>query len=70
MSSRAEIMKKAQAKTYLGDHVYASFNGFQYVLSTSDNVKVHLDPRVLIAFDHYRKHCEALMQEYGKAGRE
>jgi len=48
-------------ETYLGDGLYASFDGFQYCLRApregGDHV-VYLDAYTLQAFDEYRRECE------------
>jgi hypothetical protein len=43
---------------YLGDGLYASFDGYQFCLRTPRDVGdhiVYLEPPVLAAFDEYRK---------------
>lgn len=49
-------------KQYLGDGVYAQYDGFHIVLTTEDGISVgnqiYLDPRVLAALDEYRKQLE------------
>lgn len=44
-------------ETYLGDAVYASFDGYQIWLRTGDgnNQRIALEPAVLCALDRYRK---------------
>ena len=46
-------------KTYLGDAVYASYDGYQIELTTEDGLQVtnriYLEPQVLEAFSRYTK---------------
>jgi hypothetical protein len=44
-------------ETYLGDAVYASFDGYHIWLRTGDggNQRIALEPQVLAALDAYRK---------------
>jgi hypothetical protein len=57
---RAENKRKKKTmnenEVYLGDAVYASFDGYQIWLRTRDggNQRIALDPTVLTAFDQYR----------------
>jgi hypothetical protein len=48
-------------ETYLGDAVYASFDGYQIWLRTGDggNQRIALEPEVLRALDAYRKELQA-----------
>lgn len=65
---RAEMQSRIQAldtkmDTYLGDSVYAGFDGFNIVLTTNNgegatNV-IFLEPSVLSALDLYRKRHES-----------
>ena len=47
----------SENETYLGDAVYASFDGYQIWLRTGDggNQRIALEPLVLAALDAYRK---------------
>jgi len=48
-------------ETYLGDGLYASFDGWQYRLRAprrDGDHKVYLEPAVLIAFDKFRQSVE------------
>ena len=49
-----------EKETYLGDAVYASFDGYQIWLRTGDsgNQRIALEPAVLNALDDYRKHLQ------------
>lgn len=46
-------------KRYIGDGVYLDFDGFAYILTTEDGLRVTnrivLEPQVIEAFDEYRK---------------
>jgi len=48
-------------RTYLGDAVYATYDGHMLTLTTEDGVNVsntiHLEPGVLLALDIFRKRC-------------
>ena len=51
---------------YLGDGVYASFDGFQIVLdlrAQDDTPRIALDPSVLEALDKYRERVEQAQKE-------
>jgi hypothetical protein len=45
------------ARRYLGDGLFASFDGFQIILAASNGIedtnRVYLEPRVLAAFERY-----------------
>lgn len=49
-------------KTYLGDGVYAWFDGFNYVLQTSDGIRVTneivMEPEVVHAFMVFKQGIE------------
>jgi hypothetical protein len=51
-----------ERETYLGDAVYASFDGFHIWLRTGDgnNQRIALEPAVLRALDDYRKELAKL----------
>lgn len=53
-------------KDYLGDGVYADFNGFEIVLTTEDGISVHniivMEPAVVAAFDRYRERLKKVVQ--------
>jgi len=40
---------------YLGDGVYADFDGYQIELKTLEGNVIYLEPNVLDALDRYRK---------------
>jgi hypothetical protein len=46
-------------EVYLGDAVYASFDGYQIWLRTGDgnNQRIAVDPAVFDALQEYAKHC-------------
>ena len=48
-----------QEKTYLGDAVYASFDGYQIELRTGDgnNQVIYLDPGVYAALQRFAAKC-------------
>lgn len=60
---------------YLGDGAYASFDGYQYRLYTSDGAhitnEIFLDPQTLEAFDRYRarinEQCERIIKANAEA---
>ena len=53
-------------EVYLGDGLYASFNGFQYCLRaprlTGDHI-VYIDAPTMKAFDEYRKKVDRLVSD-------
>ena len=42
-------------KTYLGDGVYADYNGYHVILSTQDIIAIYLDDTVAMALVDYIK---------------
>ncbi len=52
-------MGDKMTRTYLGDGVYAEFDGFQIWLAANDGIRdyarIALEPEVLKAFDYYRE---------------
>ena len=50
---------KPPTKTYLGDAVYASCDGYYVTLTTDDGYTsvntIHLEPQVVEAFDRYMR---------------
>lgn len=50
-------------KEYLGDAVYADFNGYHVILTTTDGIsvtnRIYLEPSVVAAFDRYIKKLDA-----------
>lgn len=42
---------------YLGDGLYAEFDGYQFRLFTLSNENVYLEPSVFVAFLDYAKEC-------------
>ena len=54
-------------KTYLGDAVYADFDGYHIVLTTEDGIRVTnivcLEPQVLDALDRFRAALAAAQKE-------
>jgi hypothetical protein len=44
---------------YLGDGVYASFDGYQVWLATQEGHRIALEPPVLHALDRYRQRVYA-----------
>lgn len=46
-------------KIYLGDGVYASFDGYQFCLTTEDGISItntiYLEPKVVEAFVRFKK---------------
>lgn len=45
----------SERETYLGDGLYASFDGWQIALRAPGNGVVYLEPSVLEAFEEYVK---------------
>jgi len=58
-------MKNKLYQQYLGDGVYASFDGYHINLAVNhhDNHVVALEPEVLIALQAYIKQIQALVQK-------
>ena len=52
-------------KQYIGDGVYADWDGFHIVLTTEDGLsvsnRIFLEDSVLEAFDRYRKQLKSLV---------
>ena len=52
-----EQQKKEPMKVYLGDSVYADFNGFMIVLTTENGLgpsnTIYLEPEVMLALIRY-----------------
>ena len=48
-----QILKKYQEPRYLGDGLYATFDGYQHCLFTQEGNRVYLEPNVISAFGHY-----------------
>lgn len=48
-------MSKLEDRAYLGDGVYAKFDGFHIWLWTLSGDRVALEPEVLTALDTYRR---------------
>jgi hypothetical protein len=57
-----------ETKEYLGDGVYAEFDGYQVVLTTENGVTVtstiYLEPLVIIAFTKYLERLPSKIQSY------
>ena len=57
--------------TYLGDGVYATFDGYHIVLDLrgQDNyTRIALEPQVLNALDAYRKRCNTSLEQIDGKG--
>jgi hypothetical protein len=55
---REEFIKKYSAKSYLGDGLYVSFDGYHFILSTERDNGLHwvgLEPSVVDALIEHRK---------------
>lgn len=55
---RKEFIDKYSKQTYLGDGLYASFDGYHFVLKTERENGIHwvgLEPPVFDALIHFRK---------------
>jgi len=59
-------------KIYLGDAVYADFDGFHIVLTTSDGIRdtnrICLDPSVTVAFEIYAKNLKKEIDDAIESG--
>ena len=59
--------EKPQFKQYLGDSVYADFDGFSIVLTTENGYeatnRIVLEPNVLRTFENYQKWLIDLIKE-------
>ena len=57
-------MKAFPGKRYIGDGVYAEFDGFEFVLTTEDGITVQnrivLEPEHVQAFDRFVADCVAV----------
>ena len=55
------------AQCYIGDGVYASFDGYQIILETHDGYrttnKIALDNEVLVKLEKYREYVSRFYQE-------
>lgn len=62
------LVKKLAERVYLGDGLFASYDGYQIRLAASDGVRdhdvVYLDPVTLTAFFRYNDNLNKLMKEY------
>ncbi len=71
--TREQFKKKWESRQYLGDGLYAMFDGFSIVLIAPRGEQEHsvaLEPQVLKSFDAYRKYLEKDIQEYKKSQEE
>lgn len=60
-------MKQFEYEEYLGDGVYASYDGYHIWLDTRAQEPVNriaLEPQVVVAFDRYREALERRLAEY------
>jgi hypothetical protein len=65
-------MGREQPETYLGDGLYAAFDGWQFMLRAPRPEGDHwvaLDPYVLAAFDRFRAEIERRMEMKAGDGR-
>ena len=55
------------SRSYLGDGVYAAFDGYHCVLTTGTHVEaynvIYLEPRVLVALDNFVKRINDTTEE-------
>lgn len=66
MTRRVMLNKALVASVYLGDGLYAKYDGFQIWLHTERDGVTHsvaLEPEVLQAFDNYRMKINQLAEE-------
>lgn len=61
------MQRKELYKDYLGDGVYAHFDGYQIVLTVEDGIKIHheicLEPAVIKAFKNYLEYLKTAIEE-------
>ncbi len=57
--TRKEFIELMQKKQYIGDGVYIHFDGYHFILETSDGThttnRIGLEPEVITAFLKYRE---------------
>jgi len=60
----------ASDKAYLGDGCYVAFDGYHFVLTTENGIRVtnviYLEPEVLAKFDGYRRRLNEEQMKYLK----
>lgn len=62
------MMPKIIDDTYLGDGVYASFDGYHIVLDLrrqDDTTRISVEPAVLKALDRYRERLDEAIEQQG-----
>lgn len=56
-----EVDQSSWKRTYLGDGLYAEYDGYQFMLAANNGIQdtnvVYIDPRVLVAFMNYVQKC-------------
>jgi hypothetical protein len=61
MLTREQLIKKYSEKTYIGDAVWIHFDGYHFIMETSDGIRsenrIGLEPEVIYNFLEYRKQC-------------
>lgn len=56
-------MSSKESEVYLGDSVYAEFDGYRVILTTQNGLptdpsnKIYIEPRVLEALNSFYKRC-------------
>ena len=66
VTKREDIANKALKEVYLGDGLYCSYDGFQYILRAPRDEGDHhvaLEPSVLEAFNEHQKYIRKLHAE-------
>lgn len=62
-----EVRNALERKVYLGDGLFAHFDGYQIILTAPRDDCDHyvaLEPEVLVAFDIYRENLNKLIYQY------
>lgn len=67
---REEMMARLTERVYLGDGLFASYDGWQIKLAANNGITDHdvvfLDPSVISAFIAYKERLDNIMKEYAK----
>ncbi len=63
------MIKTNKFKTYLGDSVYANFDGYHIILTTENGLpndpsnRIALEPAVLVALNKYKEYLIEILQD-------
>jgi hypothetical protein len=67
MLTREQLIKKYSERAYIGDAVYIHFDGYHFILETSDGMgfenRIGLEPEVIHNFLEYRKQCYSAFED-------